>query len=128
MNQTRGRAVVSLLCLGVFCWSACSGDGLCDKADQAGQRLSTAISSCPLLTAGSDGGTSFVSTFSKASCQNALNSCSANDQKTVANAYDCISKLNSCVPGQELQFAVAYLLCLQGASSLSDSCRRAFAP
>jgi|GEM_PF-4831712 len=127
MNQSPRRTAVLLLCLGTFSWSACSG-GLCDKADQASHNLSTAISSCPLLAAASDGGTSLVSVFSRASCQNALNSCSANDQQIVASAYDCISKLNPCVPGQEGQFALAYLLCLQGASSLSDTCRRAFSP
>jgi len=127
MNQIYRRAAVLLWCLGVASWSACSG-GLCEKADQASQHLTMAISSCPLLSSGSDGGTNLVSVFSRASCQNALNSCSANDQQTVSNGYDCISKLNSCVPGQELQSAYAYLLCLQGASSLSDTCRRAFSP
>jgi hypothetical protein len=121
------RAAVVLFSISAFSWLGCGGNGPCDKADQASQNLANAAASCPSFGGGGDGGTQvFSSLYSKAICQSALSSCTAADQQTLSNAFDCLGKVNRCVPGQEPQFLGSVFVCLMPAANLSQACQTAF--
>jgi hypothetical protein len=120
------KAVALLFLVGLLCWSGCGSDSVCDKADQAGRNLVSAVSSCPAFGGGGDGGVSVTGTYNKAACQNALSSCSPADQQVLSNMFDCLSKVGHCVPGSEIQFLGSLALCAPNTNSISQACRTAF--
>lgn len=120
------KAAILLFSLGLFSWLGCGGDSICDKADQASRNLTNAVAGCSSLSGGGDGGTVAISPYSKATCQNALSRCSATDQQNLSNAFDCLAKVNRCVPGQEIQFLGSVLDCIRSAANISQACQTAY--
>jgi hypothetical protein len=114
---------VLLFSVGLFCWLGCGGDSVCDKAQHDLQNLANATSSCPTFSGGGDGGATLIISFNKASCQNALSQCSSADQQTLSNYFDCLGKVNPCVPGQENQFLASLVYCYLSAGNLSQACQ-----
>ena len=117
------KAGILLFSLGLFSWLGCGGDNLCDKADHASQNLANAIAGCSSL---SSGGPVAITPYSKATCENALSHCSGSDRETLSNAFDCLAKVNRCVPGQEFQFLGSVLDCLRSTANISQACQMAY--
>lgn len=120
------KAAALLFLVGLLCWSGCGSDNVCDKAQRAIQNLLNAMSGCPSLSGGGDGGTTLIVPFNNAACQSGLSQCSSADQQTLSNAFDCISRVGRCVPGSEFQFLASFAACAPNTSSISPTCRTAF--
>jgi len=121
------RVVVTLCSLPAVFWLGCGSGNICDKADQASRSLTYAAASCPSLSGGGDGGIPvFTTSYNKTACQNALSSCNAADQQALSRAFDCLTGLNRCVPGQEFQFLESAAACLFPASGISQACQTAW--
>jgi hypothetical protein len=120
------RAAILLFSLGIFSSLGCGGDSICDKADQANRNITNAAASCPSLSGGGDGGVAVITTTTKPTCQSALSKCSAAEQQALSSAFDCLAKVNRCVPGQENQFFGSVLACVLTAGNISPACQTAF--
>src|SRR5215472_12621959 len=114
------KIAVTLCSLPAIFWLGCGGSTVCDKADQASRNLINAAAGCPLFGGGDGGVPVFTVSYNKTACQNALSSCSAADQQSLSKAFDCLSGLNRCVPGQENQFLLSASACVIQASGISS--------
>jgi hypothetical protein len=121
------RIAVTLFSVTAISWLGCGGNSVCDKADQAARNLSNAIAACPLFGGGDAGVPIYNVSVNQTACHNALNNCSAADQQALSKAFDCLSGVSRCVPGQENQFLVSLVPCYLDMANISQACQRAMA-
>jgi hypothetical protein len=64
--------------------------------------------------------------MSKATCEQSIKSCNANDQQLILSHLDCLDRsVGTCVPGQENIYFGSITLCDGLLASMSNTCKTA---
>lgn len=72
-----------------------------------------------------NGGVTFTVTFSQSACENALQSCTSNDQSELAKASSCLNSLPQCTPDTQTTFIGDTTSCVGYAQNVTLSCTAA---
>lgn len=110
LRITTGLAAVAVLALAQGC-----GRDLCARAESASKSVERAAASCENFEPEEND-------FEGESCQENLRNCTAEDEAKLEAMFECMERLEPCVPDEEMAFAMRVIGCLGHAGGLSDGC------
>ncbi len=104
----------ALALLGTGCGA---GINVCDRFTQVNLGLLDKARACTNVS---------FTLMSKATCEQSIKSCNANDQQLILSHLDCLERsVGTCVPGQENIYFGSITLCDGLLASMSNTCKSA---
>jgi hypothetical protein len=115
--MAKRRSILQWTALAVLCGACGAETHPCDHYTQVTLGLLDKAKACTNVS---------FTLMSRATCEQSIKSCSANDQQLLSSYVDCLDKsVGTCLAGQENIFFGSIALCGGLLAGMSDTCKTA---
>ncbi len=111
------RFLLQWTALALLCTGCGAGINVCDRFTQVNLSLLDKARACTNVS---------FTLMSKATCEQSIKSCNANDQQLISSHLDCLDRsVGACVAGQENIYFGSITLCDGLLAGMSNTCKSA---